>query len=297
MSKRKKRRTDSNSTMPGIILGFVGLVGLVGLVVFFVYVKKEQVEKDATTNCPITGPAAVHVIMIDRSDAISAQQAQRVKQEFKEYLLHSQKYERFDLYVLEGDEKSVLEPMASLCNPGNSDQANELTENKYLIDRRFEEIFTKQLDKKLDELLVPNSYKNSPLIESIRAAAISSFGIDLNKNIPRKITIVSDFIQHSKYISHYKGETNFEQFYKTPSWPLIQPNLRNAQVRILYIYRPSAVRKNSDGKETQIQNMAHLSFWEKLFLYSFGDLGDPQSDSNNSKKMQNLNTKPWYEKI
>lgn len=274
MSRRKKRAQKDSGAIWGVLLGLAGLLLLGGLGASFYYVNKKHIEIDPETNCPVTGPSAIHVIMIDRSDPISPQQVQRIKQEFKTYELHSIVFERYDLYVLEGDTKSVMKPVVSLCNPGDGSEVNELIANRELNKRRFEENFVNRLDSAIDGLMVSNSFSTSPIIESIKAAAITSFGEDDSKNIPRKLTIVSDMVQNTKSNSHYRGEDNFINLYKSSSWPVIQPNLRDAKVKILYIYRPEAKRKNSEGQQVQIQTRIHQIFWENLIKASHGDLAE-----------------------
>jgi hypothetical protein len=154
-----------------------------------------------------------------------------------------------------------------VCAPGRPEDANELIENPEMIRRRYEEKFSLVLDGVVDSLLRATTLPSSPIIESMRGAAITSFGPVDSSKIPLRLTLVSDMVQHSRLNSHFRCETNFAQLSKNNTWPSLQPPLKRAQVDILYLLRPGA---SCGGKA--IQNRGHQAFWEDLIRASGGTL-------------------------
>lgn len=176
MARRSRARRGSNDKLVGVLLSALAVVVLVGAgaLVWWLQGQKEAVDTD---NCPKSGPRAIHVIMIDRSDPISGQQAQVIRQRVQQLKIDARLGTRFDVYTFEGDTKSELLPMIRVCAPGRPEEASQLTANPELLRRRYDERFSTVLDRGIEELLRGTTQQNSPIIESLRAAAISSFGL------------------------------------------------------------------------------------------------------------------------
>ena len=56
------------------------------------------------------------------------------------------------------------------------------------------------------ELLRGSQEKNSPIIESLRAAAISSFGPVEAGQIPLRLTMISDMVQNTPLANQFQAE-------------------------------------------------------------------------------------------
>lgn len=255
---RNRRRKDRGDKAKGIAFMVLGLVLIAGLAGGGYWLSQKRVKLDAVTGCPINGPTAIHAILIDRSDPISPQQAQQVRLVMDTYIARAKVGERFDLYVASGDTVNVLTPVASVCSPGRGDQANELYENPQMIQRQFEDRFVGVLKENLARLLASATAESSPILESVKAAAVSSFGGVEPGQIPLQMTLVSDLVQHSQGNSHFRGETSFDDLSKRPAWRSLQANLKGATVNVLYLLRPVAVRNGQP-----VQNRGHQLFWEK----------------------------------
>jgi hypothetical protein len=264
---RRKRRGGLPDWLTGALLGAIGLLligALVGLNVYFDHAKK----KLGSDNCPLgEAPQAIHVLIFDRSDPISEQQAQRVKQLMKQLKDAASFGYRFDIYTFEGDAKRELHPELRVCSPGRPEDANELIENPELVRRNFEKAFSERIDQVVNQLLMETTRPSSPIIESLRAAAITSFGpLPDTSKVLLKVTLFSDMIQNSPLYSHFRSETEFSVLSKNAIWPSLRPNLRGADVEIYYLLRPEAKRTNGSS----IQNRGHQKFWEDLVGQSNG---------------------------
>jgi hypothetical protein len=267
MARRSRRRRGLIDAATGIVLTVVGVIGIGALVAGFQWVKSTKIALDPDTNCPAKGPHAVHVIMFDRSDPISGQQAQRIRQVVERVKNDAPFGERFDLYAFEGDVSHALEPVLRICAPGRPEDANQWIANPEQIKRRYETRFTAVLDRTLDQLLQTSTQGTSPIIESIRGAAITSFGPYEQGEIPLRITLISDMVQNTTLNNHFKIEPNFQQLSHSSAWSSLQPHLKGADADILYLIRPSARRGNS-----LIQSRGHQQFWEQLISASGGRL-------------------------
>lgn len=246
-----------SQTVWGIIAAIVGL-GLLGAMGgFYFWAKGHQVALDGA-NCPVTGPRGIHVILIDRSDPITPVQAERVRQVIEGLVNQAQTGERFDLYVADGDGINLLTPAVSVCSSGRGATASALYENPEAIERNFQERFLTPLRRAMGELLVPASRSTSPLLESLRTVAVTSFGA--SPQAERRLTVVSDLIQHSPAVSHFRGEIDFGALQRRQEWAQLRPNLAGTEVRILYLLRPGARRR--DGRP--IQSIGHQQFWKDL---------------------------------
>ena len=73
MRGRRARRERGDKAI-GVLLGITGIVLIGALAGGAWWLRKVKEPLDAD-NCPRSGPKAVHVIMIDRSDPITGQQA------------------------------------------------------------------------------------------------------------------------------------------------------------------------------------------------------------------------------
>ena len=205
------------------------------------------------------------MILFDRSDPISEQQAQRIRQAIEKFKNEAPFGLRFDFTLSKAIHSHALQPKLSICALGKPSEANALIENPELVRRRYETKFAAVLDQTVAELLRGSQEKNSPIIESLRAAAISSFGPVKAGQIPLRVTMISDMVQNTALSNHFQTEPSFQQLSRTLAWPTLQPQLKGAEVDILYLLRLSALRKGAP-----IQTRGHQLFWEQLVASSGG---------------------------
>ena len=261
---RRKQAQKSDRKM-GILLASVGMIFMSALGGAAVWVTVSDDPIDSTTNCPKSGPHSVHVVMFDRSDPIKPQQAQRIRQVLADLKDKADFGDRFDLYTFEGDAKNALSPVLEICSPGRN--ANPLIKNPGRVKQRYESRFSSVIDNTVTELLRDSTMPNSPIIESLRAASITSFGPFEKGQIPLRLTMISDMVQHTPWSSHFRSEPNFQQLSHTPTWASLRPNLKNADIDVLYVLRSEAKRGG-----VSIQSRGHQTFWEQLIASGGGRL-------------------------
>src|SRR5262245_3461392 len=217
MARRSRKKGEKSvDVVTGILLAIVGVV-MIGLLTGALWwVKKTKIILDEATNCPQTGPRAVHVIIVDRTDPITPLQAERIRQKIREMREAAPFGKRFDIYTVEGDANHVLAPILNICSPNRPEDANEWVENPEIIRRRYEDRFVVLFDKTINDLLRTSTRDTSPIIESMKASAISSFGPFEQRKLPFSLTLVSDMIQGTPAYSHYRTEPNFSQLSRSP---------------------------------------------------------------------------------
>src|SRR5215510_6380116 len=93
---RRKRRLDY---FAGATLMVVGLLALGAMAGAAWWLKATEVEIDKSTNCPKAGPRSVHLMIFDRTDPVTAQQAQRIEQYVTRLMKDAAAGQRFDLYT------------------------------------------------------------------------------------------------------------------------------------------------------------------------------------------------------
>jgi hypothetical protein len=261
------KRTARLDLLMGVVLGLIGLIALAALGGGLWWLKSKRPDIVESTLCPKSGPRAVHALLFDRTDPVTSQQGLEIKQHIARLLKSPMTGQRFDLYTVEGDTQKVLEPLLQVCSPGQGKDANEIYENPGKIQKKFETRFVDVLTHTVSGLLEASTKPSSPIVESIRAASISSFGPFADSEIPVELTIVSDMVQHSPLSSHFRSIPNFRELSRSQPWRSLQPDLRGANVVILYLLRPSAVRSG-----VPIQNRGHQLFWEELVSAANGRL-------------------------
>jgi hypothetical protein len=262
MSRRRARakRSDKRNA---IVLTALGLLLMATLGGAAYYARSIRVELDPKTNCPLTGPTAVHAVLIDRSDPITPQQAQRIRQWAHLLKRDAAQGTRLDIYTFEGDSQAELHPVLALC--ATQQEGNPLYQNPEDVRRRYEAEFAAVVDKTVNDLLVAGTRPNSPIIESLRAAAQTSFGLIAQGSVPLRVTLISDLVQHTSQVSHFRGSPDFKQLAHNANWPRLRPDLKGAEVDILYVLRPGAVRNSAP-----VQTVGHQEFWTALIAASGG---------------------------
>lgn len=268
-TRQQRKRTEARQGLAYLVAG-VALLSSLGF--FYWWAKGKHPPLDGTTNCPLSGPTAIHAILVDKSDAISPLQAQQVSQYLQKVIGSSTAGERFDLYVATANESATAIPIVSLCSPGSPELANSLYENPKRVAQLFERDFKAPLDRSLNQLMEPSTRSTSPILESIRGVAVNSFGSTDRSAVPLTLSIVSDMIQNTPAYSQLRGDISFQALERQPQWRLLQPNLSGVKVDILYLLRPG---KNAKGDP--IQTRAHQAFWEHAIAASGGSLHNLES--------------------
>lgn len=216
------------------------LVAAAALVLFGRYVvfAPGSPERDAETGCPETGPAALTAIMIDATDRIGAISRADVLARLEEYVAASREDEMVIGFEARPVGEEVDEPLLTVCHPGDPEEASEWTQNPRLIRRRLEERFRQPLDALFRDLLGRGEAPTSPLMESVQGVAVSFLGREEYVDIPKRLVLVSDLMQHSEYLSFFRQPgVDYDTFSRSHGADALSTDLRGTTVDILFVQR------------------------------------------------------------
>jgi len=248
----RQRRDGGGSTISAWLVGGLAILLISAILGGYTYLRLTKTAYDTATMCPIAGPAAVHAMLIDRSDPISPLQTQRLQQILRAIIDGAVVNERIDLYILSQDGLQSETPVVSLCRPPS--EGNILVQNPEHIHAAYLARFVAPIEQSLTGLTQASELPNSPIMESIKAVCVAAFG-GLRDGTPAYLTVVSDMIQNSPALNQYRPY-DFATFARGPGMAQVTADCHRAQVDILYLLRP---------RDAARQTRAHELFWEQFF--------------------------------
>jgi len=236
------------------------VLAVVTLLVVMLHAQLSRTPIDPETLCPKDGePLEYWSVLIDGSDPLSPTQKTFVNKYLQQLQHEIPKHARYSLFVITDPELKAVEPLLSLCNPGDGSDASFFNANPRELARRWQERFADPLAevvlKGLDEPPSPTS----PIIEMMVAVAVASFPIPTHGQAPRRrLIVVSDMLQNSTQLSHYQydGEELAALADQSTADQLVA-DLSGVEVEILYLIR-------RDATAAGIQGLGHIRFWERF---------------------------------
>lgn len=181
------------------ILNLIIVAGVLGAISYAALVL-QPAEYDPQTLC-LAGEKPAHtVLVLDKTDLYTPEQAERIRLRILEARDRLAIGQRLSLYAL--DQRGELEETPfSLCNPGRGEQINPLYRNPSRVEMRYQALFEDPLQDALRDLVEPKDAPASPIIEALaRLAQEEAF----DPATPgRDIVLVSDMLQNSALFSVY----------------------------------------------------------------------------------------------
>jgi hypothetical protein len=248
----------------------VGLLLIAGVVVVVAAlavarwrVSGRAVAIDPETFCPEQGGPRGHLaVILDVSDPPSPVQKAALRKEVLDLEATIPVYHRVRIFVIRGsDVENLPAPVFDRCKPPEQAES-PLFQNPGQMKRRWEEQYRRPFEEALDGPYPATP--DSPLMELIQAAAVTAFPGHADP-APRRLVIVSDFLQHTREHTHYgAGAPRFEDFEKTSYARKVHTDLAQFAVFMLYLRR--------EGQD-RVQSGAHLEFWKRFFVWSGVEAG------------------------
>ena len=236
------------------VLAFVGLV--IGAQMLI-----HQGRPDDKTLCPAAGPSALTALLIDTTDPLNAIQRAAVLARLNRIVSHLRLGEEIVVYSVNptGD---PLKAAFVICRPIKPSEVSELTGNRAIAQRRFDEAFAPRIRSVLTAATGAASPSGrSPIMAAIQAIAVSAFQAADAASAsggppPKRLIIVSDMLENSEAANHYKGAPDFRSFKSTRGYARVRSHLDGVTVTILYLRRDDAAA---------IQGLTHIRFWNEWF--------------------------------
>lgn len=247
--------TKSTGVWLWLVIAALGLTVVGGLAAAAFHTSRAA-RYNQTTLCNVDGPSAVTAILIDATDGVNAVQRRAVLNRLNRISRRLVANERVDVFEISAGVDPLV-PMFSMCRPVSADETNSVTGNKRVAQARFDDTFKPKLEASLVNLLDRRPSDNSPIMEAVQAAVVSSFqATDVSENAPKRLVVVSDMLQHSDIVSHYGGTPDLYKFRETPAFEQVSTDLDGVDVTVLYLKRPSA---------SHVQGRHHADFWMEWF--------------------------------
>jgi hypothetical protein len=249
-SVAKKRRESRNTRS---IYGVVVTIFLVATMLF-VIADGSNPPVDDDLCLADTPPPQTWAIVIDVSDPINHVQRRSIHNIVNDLKRETDKYALFAVFKLSSDPESLLEPVLSLCNPGDGSDMNSIYQNSKLAKKRWEKDFVVAFDSTLKSLLDREGGDNSsPIMEGIQAVKVSL----QNRHSPQNnLVLFSDMLQHTDVYSHYRSPSaSYDQASKSVSFASARTDLSGWSIQA-HVFR-------RDGLNS---SRAFASFWDQYFL-------------------------------
>jgi hypothetical protein len=206
---------------------------------------------DQSSLCPVDGPRAVTVVLLDSTDEIPDIAKREVKTALVDLAQAMPAYELLEIRLLDPSLPGGRSIFAK-CNPGDGSGLSEYTANPRLAKERWLDGFRQPLDQALDSGFRPAPGKVSPIMETIQRIAVDRFTGRDAETIPKSLVLISDMLEHEPDYSQYTGDLSYARFKASRAYKKVQTDLHGAEVQIYYIQRVTGRPINSAD---------HIQFW------------------------------------
>lgn len=213
------------------------IVVVLTIVVVFMWLKPEPVKIDSETLCRSEGPSSITAVLLDQTDSFGSITKSDLEVQIRDLFGTIQENHEISIFTVDSTQEKVLDPIIQVCNPGDPDKADPLIRSKEIIRRRLREKFWQPLEEALSNLLNKKEAPSSPIMESVQSVSITHFQSIKRRSIPRRLIIISDFLQNSAAVSFYRDNPNYEHFKKTPEFRGLNPDLRGVDIEMWLIQR------------------------------------------------------------
>jgi hypothetical protein len=206
---------------------------------------------DQASLCPVDGPHAVTVVLLDSTDEIPDIAKHEVRTVLTDLAQAMPPYDLLEIRLLDPNATGGRSIFAK-CNPGDGSGLSEYTANPRLARERWLEGFRAPLDQALDAGFRPAPGKTSPIMETIQRIAVDRFTGKSADAIPKSLVLISDMLEHEPDYSQYAGDLTYGRFKSSRAYRKVQTDLHGADVLIYYIQRATGRPINSAD---------HIRFW------------------------------------
>lgn len=254
-NNRSSKRVRQKNLFGSSIIILVTICIITALSIYYLKINN-TIKTAPSTFCPINGSSSVTAILIDETDQLSPVQQASLKNELQKIRDQIPKYGKIEVYLIGNTQRSLLQPILSLCNPGRAKQANILYQNPTLIEKKWEDAFNNPIDRVISSLSNVNKSDHSPIMESIQSISVSAFNKPNTKKAKFRLIIASDMLQYTSEFNLYNFNTKSLPSFSSEYLKKMRSDLRGVKIEILLFRRTTT--KN-------IQSHQLINFWEAFF--------------------------------
>ncbi|RWL18067.1 hypothetical protein [Mesorhizobium sp.] len=251
MARRRRRKGESHT---GTVIATVLVFAMSGILITgYAYLKvraADNVVLDKTTLCPVDGPVSATAVLLDTTDPISRTTFLDLENEFEKQMSAVQVGGLLEIYGLT-EEPGELIAIFSGCNPGDGSTVDELTSNPRIAQERWEEGYRKPLDGILVDINPDAPARRSPIMAAVQKIKLTLFDSARARDIPKRLVIASDMIEHTNLYSQYRSGVGYESYKESDARQAFRTSLDDVMVTFLNFQRQGA---KFDARE-------HGEFW------------------------------------
>lgn len=223
-------------TVGGIGLAIVAGVVVVGVVLWSTAV--DRTVRDPHTMCPEVGPSQVTAILVDTTDDLDPISREDILGRLNDLVSKSRPDEMMIVYEASQSQLNTIEPQIKVCNPGDPDAADPLISSPGLIRKALEERFKNPLRRMFENLVASGKADVSPIMETIQAISVGVYARDAYEQLPKRLILVSDLLQHTEHLSLYRREPlDYDVFARGVGAKALRTDLRDVVVEFLFVQR------------------------------------------------------------
>jgi hypothetical protein len=255
-SRAPRRRSRNPGELSKHLLGgalAVLALGVLGVGAYVYATISRPPVLDAASLCPVDGPRAETVILLDSTDEIPDIAKREIRTTLVDMAETLPTYDLIEIRLLD-PRLAGGRMIFSKCNPGDGSNLSEYTANPRLAKQRWMDGFREPLDQALDAGFAPAPGKTSPIMETIQRIAVDRFTGRNAEQVPKTLVIISDMLQHGPDYSQYSGDLSYDRFKGSSAYRKVRTDLHGAEVEIYYIQRQTSRPVNSAD---------HIRFWEE----------------------------------
>lgn len=237
MARRRRRRGGGEGLRiaAGLALALLA-VGALGALFYLRETTAPPPVLDADTLCPVGGPTALTVVLLDGSDALPDAGQRQVTTALLDLA---------DALPVGGLlELRLLDPadpggrvLFSRCNPGSGEGLSEWTANPAAARRRWLAEFREPVGTVVAGGLPQLSAETSPIMAAIQRIAVDRFDGRAREGVPKRLVIVSDMMENTADYSQYRGDASVERWRASPAARRYATDLEGADVTLYYVDR------------------------------------------------------------
>lgn len=229
---RSYRRTN-NANLKGVFIIALGVVIVAGM---FVLARSSKAALGPDL-CPAAGPSGLLVLIVDATDHLSEAQKLDVKNRLQRQIVEVAVGWRVEVWNIAPGAGVPAVIGVPLCRPARAVDVSSLTANPRLAEERYSQ-FTQSVTRMLEDVLSRPDSSGSPILESLQAVGLRSFGSPaLIKETPKRLVLVSDLIQNTDRLSFLHGIPPYDDFQGSRAFDALRAPISGVQVEVMLLAR------------------------------------------------------------
>lgn len=258
-SAQQRKYDETKGAIAKIVIAFA-VLGVVAW--FYIDAMLSTRTLDKTTMCPSV-PDSVTVVLVDVTDPLNLPQKQDFTNQLDLLVEQVPRYGKLVIAKVDPVSERLLIPVITRCNPGSSEDANDISGNPAKLEAMHKEKFIAPVQAAFAQLTTASEASRSPILESIQSINLTELQRGVARGGSRKLIVASDLLQHTQDISLYKEIPDADTLMDTPAFGRVRTDLRGTEVELWMLQR-------ADFKSTQPRQLPE--FWEKIIDAQGGKL-------------------------